>query len=220
MKPILTLLLISVLCLSQESIAQEHDRGIWHLQTTHTGPVGEAHILRIGGNFVWVHLDDQNAANPRTYAKDFSIPDDQVLDHLDNAPINCAADVPASNGCVFIDYNQLSKLNDQTIHWMAKNHGGKCGYYLGIYTRDLGNHIENGPDNHWVEGKTFLVQVPQDVTSATVIGSFDGNAIMFSPKDPLSAEDAKRFKLLEKKNIPDDQHPIMTNYIYKVLEEH
>jgi hypothetical protein len=174
-------------------------------------PDGVPHIVRPPIN---VGLNDTNADHPQEYQQDFRVPGDQVLDHLDETKINCVEGEPSSNGCVFVDYNRLVQLDERTIRWSARNHGGRCTYTLGIYTRDIKAVVNRTEDQKWIDGKTFSVEVPNEATSAMVVGVLDGNDVVFSPLAALSAEDSKNFKAL-----PPKQTPASTFYMFEVLRQ-
>jgi hypothetical protein len=149
-----------------------------------------------------INMGDQDADHPREYEGDINAPTDKTK--IDFDPSNryaCVNGNPQTNGCDFVDYVNLTQINDQKIHFHARNHGGRCAVQLLIRQRNEIRVTTQTAENSWVKGATFVVMVPADALDSTVVGNLGANQIFFTPTDPLAGQDAKRFQLLDKKVV-------------------
>ena len=129
----LFLAFVAVPCMSH---AAPNDKvGHWQLTITQLTISDTAHLPNPQ---LWWQFGDQDSNNPG-YADYLVTVSDHVIDHVDSSQDGCIAQVASSNGCQFIDYFQVTKIDDHTFRVYAKNHGGRGGIPLDIWERDYVN---------------------------------------------------------------------------------
>jgi hypothetical protein len=187
--------------------------GDWHLDIVTTA--WSSTRLPYSTPATYIGMGDQSKNSPRDYQGEIDAPNSQTKLEFDTpVQYTCVAGVAASNGCAFIDFINLVQLSDQKITYTARKHGGRCGVTLRIYQRSLVNESVSGNDQPWIMGKSFLVFVPANAIDATVVGTLGGNAVFFTPSDPLTGDDAKRFAVDQPaKSIPG----VGTYYSFRVV---
>jgi len=198
---------------ASQSFEPGQEVGVWHLVVVVDGWSTEKKLMDPLPAF---QMGDQDASHPREYANDITSPNAQTKIEFDpaNEYIVGLGDAPAeTNPGAFIDYVTLSQISDQKIHYHARNHGGRCVVSLLIYKRAQIKISRDTNTSTWTMGGTFVVFVPQEAVDATVIGKMGNDDIFFTPSNPLSGDDAKRFKLVDTKVVDG----VGTYYSFKVI---
>ncbi len=205
------------LTLSASATADTEQRvGKWHLLTTTTSfsTIGQDVSPRPSQAF-----PDRDAGHPNTSTSTYEDKINKIAMESGATPWDCnTADAPiATHACDFVDNVSVLQPNIHRIDFSITNHGGRGGIRFHVLQYQPIVTKQESPESDWIVGRSFIIEVPT-ATSATVIGTFRNSAVFFTPTAPLSAEDAKRFKLVETKRIPNDTDPIETLYRFQVLD--
>lgn len=198
----ITFLAAAVFVMCLPALADEVPKAIgkWHLVYTLKVPGAPYRYTKCG-----LHTDDRKGDDPKDYPITCKIPDDggdsPIVDHVESGRIDCVADVAASNGCSFTYILQVEKINDHQVNAAVRNNGGRASISFRVFVSDLQAKAIEEPEQAWITGKRFIVRVPKNAITPAIIGSFNGDPVLFSPADPLSDDDKKRFELLDKKDL-------------------
>jgi hypothetical protein len=139
-------------------------------------------------------------------------------------PAGSAASAPSSvvervHGCDAIDRAELTLRDPSTVGFHIANHGPAAQLEINLRVHDLQPVSRSELQGTWHAAEVIFIAVPKPtpsdkVVSATLIGDWDGNAVVFEPGKPLP-DGAK--KALEDLNIHQDLGD-KTLYSYKVKD--
>ena len=191
------------------TVQANQEVGRWHLEVVRQSWASDRHLMK---PLPTVGMGDKDKDHPGEYEGNIADPNHKI--DYENAYGCGPGDAPPqTNPCAFVDYVNLTQIDDHTVHYHIRNHGGRGVISLHIFQHDPVKQTESGPDQPWILGASFVVMVPSDAVDSTVVGKMGANNIFFTPSSPLTGDDAKRFALIETKKIDG----VGTYYNFRVV---
>jgi hypothetical protein len=195
---------------------KEAKLGNYHLVITYWAPGSTTHLL---SPQPVVELKTANPRTPGDVSGTVPIPDQSVFEAVAKPSYECTPTTPVGRGCESLDIARITSTDPKTISYRFTNHGPAVRMAMNVEVRDLALRSQEQAEQEWHPNEVIFVSVPKptpsfNVVSATVIGVWDNNAIVFEPGKPLSAAAKKGIDDL---NIRQDLGDKIL-YSYKVRE--
>jgi hypothetical protein len=193
---------------------EEPKLGSYHVETTYMAPGSTAHLLMPQPV---VELKSASPRIPGEVNGTTTLPDQVAFDSIGRPSFDCIPVNAVQLGCDDLDTARITQVDPKTIAYHLTNRGGAVRIALNIQVRDLALHSQPDAEQEWQPDQVIFISVPKptpalNVVSSTLVGVWDGNAIVFEVGKPLP-ETAK--KGLQDLNIHQDLGDKIL-YSYKV----
>jgi hypothetical protein len=193
---------------------KEPKLGSYHVETTLWAPGSTAHLL---SPQPVVELKGATPRVPGDVNGTTVIPDQMQFDSIGKPSFDCTPVSSIQHGCDALDIVRITQVDPKTVAYRLSNHGGAVRIALNIQVRDMVLRSQPDTEQEWHPDEVIFVSVPKptpslNVVSETLVGTWDGNAIVFEVGKPLP-ESAK--KGLQDLNVHQDLGDKIL-YSYKV----
>jgi hypothetical protein len=135
-------------------------------------------------------LDGASPLAPREISGTKTVPSQYVIEGFGNPRYDCIAKISQERGCDALDRSDLTLRDENTVAYHLLGHGEAVQLELNLQVHDLSPVSRTTLEASWHPGDIIFLPVPKPTPSlhflsAVLVGTWNGNAIVFEPGKPL-----------------------------------
>lgn len=156
---------------------------------------------------------------PAETTGNLTVPDPYTIEDFGSPRQECVAAGQQQHGCDALDRTDLTIRDTHTVEYRVVSHGAAVQLRINLQVHDLLPVSHGGSSTEWHAGDVIFVSVPKATpvcrfVSETLVGTWNGEPIVFEPGKALPASANKGLKDLEVRQDLGD----VVLYSYRVNE--